>query len=346
MLQIEWYWVIIVLAPLLGLLFWLGRRLQRQREIVEMKLHEKEFFVDIKYYEECKEEVYMLHEEMNSARDPLVDCHEQLEWLHKRMQLHLETSDHHQQALFARALQQLQQYFPEMFLLNLPKNSLGGDFLFVHGLPQQRLLVLLGDSSQVEMAGAITHIFINNVLQEVLLKTKITSPSDFLQQVYQTLASYCTFFESTLILKLSLLWIDISHTKIQFVAEQQRAYYWENQIIKTVKGNTNKMALQLNTPETLAFQTHELVPTPGSYLYLTTNGFADQWNFKGKKVGQRGLQALLTECKNLPPADQEAFLHEKHRDWRGVSGPFTSMPLHKMVGQIDDILILGIRLNA
>jgi serine phosphatase RsbU (regulator of sigma subunit) len=73
--------------------------------------------------------------------------------------------------------------------------------------------------------------------------------------------------------------------------------------------------------------------SPGDYLYLFTDGFADQFGGEtGKKFKYKPLLDLLSANALLPPETQKQLLSDVFDRWKG--------PLE----QVDDVLIIGISL--
>lgn len=72
---------------------------------------------------------------------------------------------------------------------------------------------------------------------------------------------------------------------------------------------------------------------PGDYLYLFSDGFADQFGGpKGKKFKYKPLYQTLAEGMQLPPDQQAKRLDAVFTEWKGE------------LEQIDDVVVAGIRL--
>jgi serine phosphatase RsbU (regulator of sigma subunit) len=80
----------------------------------------------------------------------------------------------------------------------------------------------------------------------------------------------------------------------------------------------------LNTIDTSANQ----------YLYLYTDGYADQFGGEiGKKLMRKSLENTLCKLWNLPAEEQKKQLDEKFIKWKGN------------LEQVDDVCVIGIRLE-
>ena len=73
---------------------------------------------------------------------------------------------------------------------------------------------------------------------------------------------------------------------------------------------------------------------PGDYLFLFSDGFADQFGGpRGKKFKYRPLYQTLAEGIHLSPEEQAKRLDHVFTEWKGD------------LEQIDDVVVAGIRLN-
>jgi serine phosphatase RsbU (regulator of sigma subunit) len=85
--------------------------------------------------------------------------------------------------------------------------------------------------------------------------------------------------------------------------------------------------------ESRRFTVHNLGYLPNDMIYMTTDGFADQFGGpKGKKFMVRKLHTFLVAISGLPCAEQKVKLASAFNEWKGA---------HE---QVDDVLVIGIRL--
>ena len=88
--------------------------------------------------------------------------------------------------------------------------------------------------------------------------------------------------------------------------------------------------LNFNQP----FTNHFIDVARGDMVYLFSDGYADQFGGPhNKKFRYRKFQELLLDINTLSMTEQNQWLHRTMTDWRGRNG------------QVDDILILGFRIQ-
>ncbi len=82
------------------------------------------------------------------------------------------------------------------------------------------------------------------------------------------------------------------------------------------------------------FTTHTVNLRKGDCIYLFTDGYADQFGgAKGKKFKYKQLQEVLLANSDKPMAEQGKILEKTFEKWMGF------------LDQIDDVLVIGIRVN-
>ena len=80
------------------------------------------------------------------------------------------------------------------------------------------------------------------------------------------------------------------------------------------------------------FTNHTVNLSKGDTIYLTSDGYADQFGGeKGKKFMVKRFYALLNSNQNETMKEQGEILSRTFETWRGG------------ISQVDDILVIGIR---
>ena len=100
--------------------------------------------------------------------------------------------------------------------------------------------------------------------------------------------------------------------------------------LRQIKGDSQPIGNHFNMQP---FNNNTLSISSGDIIYIFSDGFADQFGGKrDKKFGYRRFRKLLFSNYNLPMAEQKSLLQDNFAEWKGESD------------QIDDVLIIGIRL--
>jgi len=80
------------------------------------------------------------------------------------------------------------------------------------------------------------------------------------------------------------------------------------------------------------FTLHERQMNPGEALYLTSDGYQDQFGGeRGKKLKRSGFVSLIQKMRELPAEEQQDGFKKHFNDWKGD------------LEQIDDVLLIGLK---
>jgi flagellar biosynthesis/type III secretory pathway M-ring protein FliF/YscJ len=93
-----------------------------------------------------------------------------------------------------------------------------------------------------------------------------------------------------------------------------------------------KKAIGGLTDDNQYFDTHELQLQQGDTFYISTDGYADQYSGHDKKLTTKKFKNILLDMQDKSMQEQEIYLDAFIEDWK------------KGIEQIDDILVIGVRL--
>lgn len=239
-----------------------------------------------------------------------------------------------QDALFDQEIQ-LRQSLREYFILNLPKNIVGGDFYFVQ--QKYNLIILaVADCTGHGITGAFMTILGLTLMKEIVDDGLMSDPAEILgllrSKVISSLHQENDHQSIGEGMDMSLCIIDTDERTILFSGANNPIY-----LVRAATGlevvKADRMPIGKYFEHEQAFSTTEITYEPGDMLYLFTDGYADQLGGEaGKKFRYNKFQELLVKIANESLDSQHTILIESFNHWRGN------------LDQVDDILILGTRL--
>ena len=101
---------------------------------------------------------------------------------------------------------------------------------------------------------------------------------------------------------------------------------------KLTEYQSTKSAIGGFTSDGQKFDLHSIQLLPGDMIYLSTDGFADQFGGpNGKKFMSKNLKRMLGEISELPIEKQNEQLNTHFTKWKGT------------LEQVDDVCLIGIR---
>jgi serine phosphatase RsbU (regulator of sigma subunit) len=132
---------------------------------------------------------------------------------------------------------------------------------------------------------------------------------------------------------ITLCSIDWQTSELEFAAAFNPLYLVRDGEIFEIKGNKFSVGIYLEK-ETRNFTNHKLKMKKGDVIYIFSDGYADQFGGpKGKKFMQNQFRNLLFDIHRKPMPEQKRILDSTIEHWRGNED------------QVDDILVIGVRVN-
>jgi len=207
-----------------------------------------------------------------------------------------------------------------------------GDFYWTQQV-KDTILFAVADCTGHGVPGALVSVVCNNALNNSIKQFNKISPGEILDKTTDLVIrqfeksdeqvqdgmdiALCAFNTKTRILSYAgantPLWIVRGEEIIEFKANRQPV------------GNYSTRR---------NFDTVEIVVQENDMIYLSSDGFADQFGGeKAKKFKKKQFRSLLIKISNLPLAQQKIELENAIKIWMGKTE------------QIDDICVMGIRIN-
>ncbi|MCR4561381.1 MAG: SpoIIE family protein phosphatase [Bacteroidales bacterium] len=223
------------------------------------------------------------------------------------------------------------------FLFWLPKETVSGDFYWMKR--QGDLLAFtVADCTGHGVPGAFMSMlgvtFLNEVCTDL---NEETMPSEILETMRELIITTLKQDNSSPLepkdgMDMSFCILNLKTKHLKFSGANNPMYLVRGGELTEYKAVKNPIGLY---PRMKPFENQEIQTEEGDFIYMFSDGFADQFNgATGKKVSYGRLKSLLTDINNetQDPAKQQEKLLEFITSWRGS------------FAQMDDILIGGYRI--
>ncbi len=231
--------------------------------------------------------------------------------------------------------EEMNSFFDEYFVIFKPKDIVSGDFYWTVNY-KGKTFVAIVDCTGHGVPGGFMSMIGNALLNEIVTIERIFSPAAILERLHRDVRAALQQDKAKNDdgMDISIFCLDKTEegNKITFAGAKQALYYVENNKINKIKGSRKSIGgrRSKNSDETFAEKT--LLLQNGSMLYMMSDGFADQANLQGQKIGSDTIEKQLKKSANLSAYKQKVELEtllEKHQ----LTAP-----------QRDDITVLGVRL--
>lgn len=253
--------------------------------------------------------------------------------------------------------ERIKKLLPESFILNLPKDVVSGDFYWVDQR-KNTLFWTVADCTGHGVPGAFMSIFGMDLIKVSFARKQIYSPAHHLVNVRNRLIErlvssesqtkdgmdivMCSFDKDTQTLKAvgamnSLFLVRSKPTASELETSTNRGSVsispqLENTSHSLFVVEGDRVPISFTYSEQVTdFTEYQFQIQPGDVIYLSTDGFADQFGGpRGKKFGRPRFRQLLLDLQAFPIQQQEKEIHKAFVEWKGEED------------QVDDVCVMGV----
>lgn len=228
----------------------------------------------------------------------------------------------------------LSKIFPQSFVYSKPKESTGGDF-FWFSRKSRKIYIAVGDCIGHGVQGAFMSLIGHNLLNQTINEIDSFDPPFILEEISRNfnraIKNTQLEVEENNDMDIAFCKIDKDRNEIVFSGANSEVYFIHENKLTELKGNHR--AIGQDGEIITHFSRIKIKYKPGDVIYMFSNGFADQFGGpENKRFRTTRLKNLLVNLHDLPIEEQKKQIIEAFENWKGKAE------------QIDDVLILGIRL--
>ncbi|MBN2613035.1 MAG: SpoIIE family protein phosphatase [Bacteroidales bacterium] len=226
--------------------------------------------------------------------------------------------------------------FPESFVLHIPKDIVSGDFYWINEV-QDTIFIAAVDCTGHGVPGAFMSIIGFELFRKLTNVEGIKKPSDILNNLNEDFQDIFKDVDNIALkdgMDIAFCSVNKKTRILEFAGAFNPLYLIRDNSIIEIKGDRNSVGLPVSETEKSTFENHSVQLQTGDIFYIFSDGFADQFGGpEGKKYKYRRFRHLLLALHHLPPERQHDFLYKSIMEWKGD------------LDQVDDILVIGVRVN-
>jgi serine phosphatase RsbU (regulator of sigma subunit)/streptogramin lyase len=227
----------------------------------------------------------------------------------------------------------IKKYLPQHFIYFKPKDIVSGDFYW-YSRQGDMVLWAVVDCTGHGVPGGFMSMLGSGLLNQIVNEEKRTEPSEILNhlrdRVIIALKQTGADGESRDGMDISLCSYNIKSNKLKYAGANLGAYILRNGELSELKGN--KQPIGIHVGEKLPFTTSEILLEKNDYVYLTSDGYADQFGGgKGKKFKSSNFEKLLVMICSKTINDQYQEIDHVFNEWKGD------------FEQLDDVCVIGVK---
>jgi serine phosphatase RsbU (regulator of sigma subunit) len=230
--------------------------------------------------------------------------------------------------------EEIKRIVPESFVLFFPRDIVSGDFYWFAERNGLKFIACV-DCTGHGVPGALMSMIGNTILNQIILERNILEPDQVLNNLHigvRHALKQDAGGDTRDGMDLSLIVIDEAKQLLHYAGANRNLWIIRHGVLLETKAD--KFPIAGYQPEEIRrFTSHAIPLQKGDVIYLTTDGYADQFGgARGKKFMVKQLARILLEIHQQPMSEQKAILDEKFRSWKG------------MLEQVDDVLVIGLRI--
>ena len=229
----------------------------------------------------------------------------------------------------------LDSILKEYFIYYQPKDIVSGDFYWAHKINKDQIMVAVCDCTGHGVPGAFMSMITTSLLNEIIIEKGIISVNEVLEklsiQIIKALKQDRGKIEALDGLDMTLVLLDNKQKSLQFASAGQSLYIERKGKVIRVKGDPYPIGFFFGRKK--PFTTKTIDMQNGDTLYMTSDGFVEQFGGKDEKMfGFDKFNKLITSCKDQPMDQQKKSFYRSFNNWKGGDM------------QIDDVCVFGIRI--
>jgi serine phosphatase RsbU (regulator of sigma subunit) len=293
-----------------------------------------------------KEEIQTSIDELLLANDEISSKNSEISW--QKEEIEIKNRELTESIRYAAIVQKAVQLtpkgfknnFPDYFVINMPRDILSGDFLWIRE-NQGRYYLAVADCTGHSLAGALLSMLGISFLNEIIGRQTNFKASEILNElrefIKETLHQTGVFGEAHSGMDIVFCIVEPESKQLQFAGAFNSLYLVtnssnnQNELIE-YKGDSMPVGVYIKND---SFTNHVINFKSGEAIYMFSDGFVDQFGGPmNKKFLSKNFKKLILSASQLPVCEQKAFIADEIKKWQGDNP------------QTDDILLLGIKLNG
>jgi serine phosphatase RsbU (regulator of sigma subunit) len=225
------------------------------------------------------------------------------------------------------------EIFPQHFVFYQPRDIVSGDFYWITK-KDEYILVAVADCTGHGVPGALMSMLGMTFLNEIVNIAGIIDPEIILHQmrnrIIDALRQRNQNSDTRDGMDIALCTLNTDDNTLWYSGAYIPLLIYRNGVLEEIAAD--KMPIGYHRTKNHSFRKHMLQLEAGNTIYLTTDGYGDQFSGgSGRKYLRRNFYRLLESVARQDIGSQQKSLENEFFRWKGAGE------------QIDDVTVLGIK---
>jgi len=230
--------------------------------------------------------------------------------------------------------QQIEKDFSNTFVLFKPKDIVSGDFYYLSKIQKDGKeidLIAAADCTGHGVPGAFMSMIGLKTLEQAIFDLQETDADKILYQLNIGVNKFLRQNQNKTHdgMEIALCIFDYQTKKMQFSMANRPLWLVRNN--ELIEYKPTKLPIGGVQESTHEYILNEIEIQSGDVIYISSDGYADQFDSNDKKMTKKRFKEELLKIAALPMQEQYNYLDQFFTNWKGSAE------------QIDDVLVIGVR---
>jgi PAS domain S-box-containing protein len=230
----------------------------------------------------------------------------------------------------------ISRFFPESFVLFMPRDIVSGDFYWFHRIEDKYICVVV-DCTGHGVPGAFMSIIGTYLLNNIIIQNNETRPAEILKQLNRklkiSLKNSAMDSQTNDGMDVALAVVDKASETLTYAGSLRPLFLFQNGKFIEQKGDKVPITSAISGNTMASFNEYTYKINDGDSFYIFSDGIVDQFGGqKNKKFLTKRLKQVLFDAQMYNMEEQKKIIQKSIIDWKGKNQ------------QIDDILLVGVQI--
>jgi serine phosphatase RsbU (regulator of sigma subunit) len=225
----------------------------------------------------------------------------------------------------------------DVFVFYQPKDIVSGDFYWFYRINDHEMLIACADCTGHGVPGGFMSMICSDKLNDAVKETH--DPAKILFHVNNNVKKALRQTETSDEnvnkdgMEISLVRINFQTSKVWYAGANRPLWMLKKSATEIEEVKPTKASIASFTPSDFEYQGHELQLEKNDLVYMTSDGYPDQFGGQdGKKFMTKNFKKLILSIKDLGIREQESTVRNVINQWK------------EGYEQVDDLLVIAFKL--
>jgi PAS domain S-box-containing protein len=290
---------------------------------------------DISRLKAYEEQIIKQQQEFQEQKDIAISKRKEVELQQREITDSLNYAKRIQSAILPSS-KSISRFFPESFVLFMPRDIVSGDFYWFHRIEDKYIYVVI-DCTGHGVPGAFMSIIGTYLLNNIIIQNGETSPGEILKQLNRklkiSLKNTDSQDQTNDGMDVALVVVDKAKETLSFAGALRPLFLFQDNNFIEQKGDKIPITSAIAGNTMANFNEYTYPIKEGDSFYLFSDGIVDQFGGpKSKKFLTKRLKQVIFDSQMYKMEEQKRIIQKSIIDWKGKHP------------QVDDILMVGVKI--